>query len=220
MLLHPTERQTDGRGDHVPARRKGRAENHLPHHRPQDRSGRRAHRPQNARQSAFRRAAYALRGAGTLCRMDRTLPRLRARKLQGTGGNRAPERHRRRPQGRPASTVHAAGLRIVRQRADRRPAPHTRVRHGHQRGPRRYGHRALRRAFPQRAGHRRRTDGTDRRRCLIRAFPQDRLLPETGRADPRATPHCDRRPAYRMLRVVHPHGELFLPLQPRCTVHH
>ncbi|MFQ9867619.1 MAG: acetate--CoA ligase family protein [Bilophila wadsworthia] len=30
MLLHPTERQTDGRGDHVPARRKGRAENHLP----------------------------------------------------------------------------------------------------------------------------------------------------------------------------------------------
>ena len=71
-----------------------------------------------------------------------------------------------------------------------------------------------------RKGQRRRTDGTDRRRCLLRAFPQDRLLPETGRADPRATPHCDRRPAYRMLRVVHPHGELFLPLQPRCTVHH
>ena len=56
---------------------------------------------------------------------------------------------------------------------------------------------------------------TDRRRCRSsELFRQDRLLPETGRADPRATPHRHRRPAHRMLRVLHPHGELFLPCNP------
>ena len=74
--------------------------------------------------------------------------------------------------------------------------------------------------LPQRAGHRRRTDGTDRRRCLLRAFPQDRLLPETGRADPRATPHCDRRRAISNASSRSSAWGLFLPLQPRCTVHH